>query len=447
MIRRTKNISTMRNDIVEIFFSGLKAVEPGAAIKKYCRVDGEEFIIGEQSYDLKNYSNIFIVGAGKGTAPMASAVEEILGEKISGGIINVKYGHVTELERIKMNEGAHPVPDLNGQHGADAILDLVKKAGRNDLVIMLISGGGSALLPLPVQGLTLEDKQDTIRELLACGASIGEINTIRKHTSRIKGGQLAQAAFPAVLVSLILSDVVGDSLDVISSGPTVPDSSTYLDCMKIIEKYEIKNSLPKRVVRHIEDGLSGKILETPKRGDKVFEKTYNLVVGSNMEAVIASMEKAENLKYNTIVLSSMIEGETRDVARVHSAIAREVLKTGYPVSPPACILSGGETTVTIRGKGKGGRNQEFVLASVQYIDGEDNIVVLSGGTDGNDGPTDAAGAIADNKTLEKSKALGIDHESFLLNNDSYNFFKQLEDLFITGPTNTNVMDLRIILVS
>ncbi|MBW2738544.1 MAG: glycerate kinase, partial [Deltaproteobacteria bacterium] len=380
-------------------------------------------------------------------APMAAALEDILGERITKGIINVKYKHVAHLDRIKLIEAGHPVPDENGQNGANAILDLAHSAKKDDLLLCLISGGGSALLPLPYKGLTLKDKQETIKELFSCGASIHEINAIRKHTSMIKGGRLALAAHPATLISLILSDVVGDDLDVISSGPTVADSTIYIDCIKIFEKYDIIKKLPENIINHIKAGVSGKIPESPKIGDPVFEKTYNLVIGSNMEAMLAAKLHAECLGYKTIMLSSMIEGETKEVAKVHGAIAKEIIKTGNPLPPPACILSGGETTVTLRGKGLGGRNQEFSLAAATDIAGTDRIVVLSGGTDGTDGPTDAAGAIADNNTLKRAGNMGIDPHYFLENNDSYHFFKKLDDLLITGPTNTNVMDLRILLVT
>jgi len=447
MKEESNHIAGMRNNAVSIFQKGLQAVEPGAAIKKYCRLENNRLFIGDNVYNLSMYKNLFVIGAGKASAPMAAALEDILGERITKGIINVKYKHVAHLDRIKLIEAGHPIPDENGQNGASAILDLAHSAEKNDLVLCLISGGGSALLPLPYKGLTLKDKQETIKELLACGASIHEINAIRKHTSMIKGGRLALAAHPATLVSLILSDVVGDDLDVISSGLTVADSTTYKDCIKIFEKYNIIKKLPENIINHIKTGISGKLPESPKTGDPVFEKTYNLVIGSNMEAMLAAKLHAEVLGYKTIVLSSMIEGETREVAKVHGAIAKEIIKTGNPLPPPACILSGGETTVTLKGKGLGGRNQEFSLAAAIDIAGADSIVVLSGGTDGTDGPTDAAGAIADNNTFKRAKDMGIDPYNFLENNDSYHFFKKLDDLLITGPTNTNVMDLRILLVA
>ncbi len=435
----------MRDAAARIFHAGLRAVEPGHAVKKYCRVEDERLVVGNATYNLSELDNIFVIGAGKGSAPMASVMEDLLGEKIRQGIVNVKYGHVTETCRIKLIQAGHPVPDKEGQHGASSILNLAKDAGKNDLLLCLISGGGSALLPLPIPGVTLDDKQNMIKILLSCGAAIDETNALRKHTSMIKGGGLAKAAYPATLVSLILSDVVGDRLDVIASGPTVPDLSTFADCMNIIDKYNIKNKLPQNIVRHIEAGIAGKTQETPKSGDPAFARTHNLIIGNNMGAILAAKQEAEILNYNTLILSSMIEGETRHVAKVHSAIAKEILKTGYPLPPPACILSGGETTVTITGTGKGGRNQEFALAAAQAIAGHDNIVVLSGGTDGNDGPTDAAGAVVDNTTLQKAEALGLNTLRFLSNNDSYHFFEKTGDLLITGPTNTNVMDLRIIL--
>lgn len=442
-----KNITQMRKDAEEIFYSGLRAVDPGLAVKRYCRREGDHLFIADLRYDLSKYKNIFVIGAGKATAPMAAEIENLLGDRVTKGIINVKYGHTSKLGRIKLIEAGHPVPDKNGRQGAEAIIDLVNNAGKDDLVLCLISGGGSALLPLPFPGLTLKDKQDTIKILLFCGAAIHEINALRKHISMIKGGRLAQAAHPASLVSLILSDVVGDNPDVIASGPTVPDPSGFDDCMKIIDKYNIRKKLPKPVVRHINDGISGRVPETPKTGNPAFEKAQNIIIGSNIEAIMAAKQKSESFTYNTIILSSMIEGDTTQVAHVHGAIAREIIQTGNPIPSPACILSGGETTVTIKGKGLGGRNQEFALAASIDIAGTENIVILSGGTDGTDGPTDAAGAIADTNTLSRATAMGLNPGYFLANNDSYHFFQKLGDLLIIGPTNTNVMDLRIVLVA
>jgi len=443
----SNKISKMRKDAAEIFFKALENVQADAAIQRHCKFDGKNLHIGDREYCLEKYKNLFVVGAGKATASMASAMEDLIGDKITEGIITVKYGHVTDLNHIHLIEAGHPLPDKNGQHGAISILDLVKKAKKDDLVLCLISGGGSALMPLPYDGLTLKDKQDTIKVLLSCGANIHEINSIRKHTSKIKGGRLACAAFPATIVTLILSDVVGDNLDVIASGPTVPDLSSFIDCMEIFHRYNIIHKIPKNILNHIDSGVSGRIQETPKSGDPAFDRTYNLIVGSNIESLTAAKEKAESLGYNVLILSSMIEGETRHIAQVHGAIAREIIKTGNPLSPPACILSGGETTVTLSGKGLGGRNQEFVLSAAIDISGKGNIVILSGGTDGTDGPTDSAGAISDTLTLKRAEKIGLDPYHFLSNNDAYHFFQKLDDLLITGPTNTNVMDLRIVLVT
>ena len=315
------------------------------------------------------------------------------------------------------------------------------QAGADDLVICLISGGASALLPLPAPPVTLEEKQETTRLLLACGANIHEINCIRKHISGIKGGQLARLAYPATVLALILSDVIGDDLDMIGSGPTVPDRSTFADARAIFEKYGIWNKLPLGVRQRIADTAP----ETPKPGDRIFERVQNLIVGSNRLAVDAAAREARALGFRTMVLSTFIEGEAREAGRIHAAIAKEIVASGRPVKSPACVISGGETTVTIRGSGLGGRNQEFALAAAIDIDGLSEVVILSGGTDGTDGPTDAAGAIADGRTVSRAQASGLDASDFLARNDSYHFFEGLGDLLKTGPTGTNVADVRILL--
>jgi glycerate 2-kinase len=442
----SRDPAQMRKDAMEIFRTGVRAVEPAAAVKRYLRREGNRLLVHQKAYDLAEFERIYVIGAGKAGAPMAKAVEEALGERITDGLINVKYGHLSELNRVRLMEAGHPVPDEAGLEGARAILDLASGAQQRDMVLCLISGGGSALLPFPVRGLSLPDKQDTTKILLACGATIHEINSVRKHISEVKGGGLARAAYPATLISLMLSDVVGDDLDVIASGPTVPDSSTFRDCMKIFDKYGIRKKVPEAVLDHIQKGLEGKVPETPKPSDPVFARTQSVIVGSNLSCVLAAEEKARDLGYHTLVLSTMIEGETREVAHVHAGIAKEILKSGHPVAPPACVLSGGETTVTITGQGLGGRNQEFVLAAAIDLKGREGIVVLSAGTDGSDGPTDAAGAVADSQSVQRAESLGLNPTDFLFNNDAYHFFEKLEDLVKTGPTNTNVMDLRILLV-
>ena len=442
-----KNLNQMRHDAAEIFKSGVTAVEPGNALKKNLYREKQHLRIGNTSYDLSLYRNIHVIGAGKATAPMAAAMEEFIGDRQPKGVINVKYGHTDNLKYIETIEAGHPLPDENGQSGAQKILNLAQSSTKDDLVICLLSGGGSALLPLPVDGVSLADKQAVIRELLACGATIHEINTLRKHLSRIKGGQLAKAAYPARVLTFILSDVVGDNLDVIASGPTVPDTSTFSDCVNIIEKYAMRNTFPKCVTDHIDKGLKNRIEETPKKGEPFFDNTRHVIIGSNIDALHAARHTARQLGYHTLILSSLIEGDTVETAKIHAAIAKEILKTGNPLPCPACILSGGETTVRVTGKGLGGRNMEFALASAMQIAGYHNIVVLSAGTDGTDGPTDAAGAISDGHTVEKAALLGIGATDSLDHNDSYHFFNAINDLMITGPTKTNVMDIRAVLVA
>ncbi|NIR47227.1 glycerate kinase [candidate division KSB1 bacterium] len=436
----------IRQDALDIFDAGLKAADPKLAVKKYVHRDGQKLLVNDKPYALEDYENLYVVGGGKAGASMASAVEELLGDRITEGLINVKYGHTEPLKKVKINEADHPLPDEAGLAGARQIIQLLEKTGERDLVICLISGGGSALLPLPADGISLNEKQDVTKKLLACGANINEMNAVRKHISKIKGGQLARAAAPATLITLMLSDVIGNYLDVIASGPTVPDSSTFRDAKEIIERYQIWNDILDTVKEHILKGVNGEIPETPKEGDEIFFKTQNVVIGSNIQALLAAEEKANSLGYHSLVLSSFIEGETKDVARVHAAIAKEILQTGNPVKPPACVISGGETTVTIRGDGKGGRNQEFVLAAALDIAGLHSVVILSGGTDGTDGPTDAAGAICDGRTVERASEQGLNARQHLSNNDAYPFFKKLDDLLMTGPTNTNVIDLRLVLV-
>jgi hydroxypyruvate reductase len=441
-----RNLNQLRSDGMEIFVDALRAVDPTEAVKRYLKVEGKGLVVDGKAYTFRDYANIYVIGAGKAGASMGRAVEAIVGDRITKGIINVKYGHVSQLKRVKLNEVGHPIPDEKGVQGSEEIAGLLEHLGEDDLVICLISGGGSALLPSPAEGISLQDKQKMTNILLECGANINEINAIRKHISKLKGGGIARRAYPASVVALILSDVVGDPLDVIASGPTVPDNSTFGDCMAILKKYDFLEKAPESIKARIQRGIEGEIEETPKAGNSIFEKTHNVIIGSNIIAVKAAEGRARELEYNPLILSTFIEGETREVAKVHAAIAKEILKTNHPIGPPACIISGGETTVTIRGEGLGGRNQEFALAAALDIRELEGVVILSGGTDGTDGPTDAAGAIADVDTVSRAEQLGLDAAAYLEDNDSYHFFQKLEDLLVTGPTNTNVMDLRLILV-
>jgi hydroxypyruvate reductase len=432
-----KQNSGSRRDVLAIFHAALEAADPAVAIQRRLKIleTGELRAAGlPDPYPLEAYKRILAVGAGKATARMAEAIEDLLGSRISGGLINVKHGHGSAaLRRIEVNECAHPTPDEAGWKGAQRIAEIARDARKDDLVLCLISGGASALLPLPAGAMTLDEKRAMTQSLLASGADIHEMNIVRKHFSAIKGGQLAAMAYPATVLTLILSDVIGDEPGTIGSGPTAPDASTAADALAVLQKYGIAVAHPP--------------VETPKPGDALFRRVRNLVVGSNRLAMEAAKRKAVALGYNTLVLSSLIEGETREVARVHGAIAREIVASGQPLQPPACVISGGETTVTIRGDGLGGRNQEFALAAAIDIHGQPRITVASAGTDGTDGPTDAAGAIADGLTLARARALGLmSAADYLARNDSYRYFEALEDLILTGPTGTNVMDLRLIIV-
>ncbi len=446
MSARESILKEMRSQALEIFHAALRAVEPVDAVIHHVRMEGESLLIGERRLELSNFDRILVVGAGKADAPMAQAIESLLGERVSDGIIVVKDGHGLPLQRIRVHEASHPVPDERGVRGAEEILSLVSGAGERDLVICLISGGGSALLVAPAEGVTLKDKQQVTQLLLACGANIHEINTVRKHLSRVKGGGLANAAHPATLVSLILSDVIGDDLDTIASGPTVPDSTTFHQAGQILKRYGIWDQVPGSVRTYVEKGVKGKIPETPKPGDPSFQRDAWELVGTNLQALKAAREEAERLGYRTMILSGMMEGETREVAKAHVAIAKEVLSSENPTAPPACVLSGGETTVTLQGDGKGGRNTEFALASAIAVEGVENVVVLSGGTDGTDGPTDAAGAMADGRTVSRAREKHLDPVDYLRRNDSYAFFETLGGLVITGPTRTNVMDVCVMLM-
>lgn len=444
-------LKQMRKEASEIFRTSLEAVDPYQAVKSFVRVDDDRLEIGGEGrsnmeFDLAKYDRISIVGGGKATAPMAMAIEDLLGGMIGKGMINVKFGFTEKLGITEITEAGHPLPDLKGVEGTRKIIDFLEKADEKDLIFSLISGGGSALLPQPAGDITLEEKQEVTRNLLECGASIDEINAVRKHISSSKGGQMARISFPATVVDLMLSDVVGDKMDVIASGPFVPDKSTFKEVWDILEKYDLKD-IPGTIMEHLRSGLEGRIPETPKANESVFRNVFNFIVGSNIIALEAARDKAEETGYQTLILSSMVEGETREVARVHAAIAKEIVKTGRPISSPVCIISGGETTVTIHGKGLGGRNQEFCLSAALDLMGlPPRVIILSGGTDGNDGPTDAAGAMVDPYTVGRGKELGMIAADYLTNNDAYHFFEKTNDLLMTGPTNTNVMDVRLILV-
>lgn len=435
-----------RGHVRSIINAALAAVEPEAAVARQLSIDADGLHVGETTIRLDAFDRAVVVGAGKAAVPMARAVESALGERVAGGHVVVPHGQAAELRAVAVHEAGHPLPDRLGVEAGAAVVGALDALDERTLVICLISGGGSALLVSPAEGVSLDDLQATNEAMLACGATIVEINTLRKHLSAVKGGQLARLAAPARVVTLILSDVVGDPLDAIASGPTVADSTTFADCLEIAERFELLDTLPRAVIERIRSGVDGGVAETPKAGDAVFDRVANLVVANNDRAVSAAANRAEELGYASCVLSTLVEGETREVAKVHAAIAREAKRSGRPKDAPCCLLSGGETTVTLRGNGSGGRNQEFVLAAALEIEGLDGLTVCSIGTDGIDGSTEAAGAIADGDTVRRSLAAGVDPRARLENNDSHAVFAAIDGLIVTGPTDTNVMDLRVMLV-
>lgn len=440
------SLEQQRRHARAIFEAGLAAADPAPLVERCLQLNGQILRAGEGLYDLTKHSRLYVVGAGKATGRMALAVEALLGEWVGGGIIIVKRGERISLDKIEVVEAGHPIPDQAGVNATESIIGLLKQAQKTDLILCLVSGGASALLSSPIAGLSLQDKQQTTQTLLNCGARIQEVNAIRKHISKVKGGRLAERAYPATVLSLVLSDVIDDSMDNIGSGPTAPDSSTFADCLSILDRYHIGALIPVAVRSFLKKGAAGEIVDTPKPGDPIFQKVQNLIIGNNRLALVAAKQKAEALGYHTRILSTSLEGETRKVAIDQVALAREVLSGSSPIRLPACIISGGETTVAIRGDGLGGRNQEFALAAAIEIDGLERVVVFSGGTDGSDGPTDAAGGIVDGTTVQRGRDNGLDARSYLERNDSYPFLKTVGDLLITGPTLTNVMDLRLILI-
>ena len=430
-----------------IFTAGVQAVDPWRCIHKWMHLDKDGLRIRDRVISLQGIERIVLVGMGKASAAMAAAVEDILGDRIHDGCIITKYGHARPVHHCRILEAAHPVPDEQGVQATDALIDVVRSAGPRDLILCLISGGGSALSPAPAEGITLADKQAVTRSLLGCGATIHEVNTIRKHLSRLKGGQLCRYAHGARVISLILSDVIGDDLDIIASGCTAPDTSTFADCMRILKGYALDQSIPASVLKHLSQGFGGHIQETPKPGDPIFASTDNCIIGSLDEALRAAEEEASSQGFSCLRLTSVLQGEAREVAKVLGSVGKEVRMRHRPLPPPACILSGGETTVTLKGPGLGGRNMELALAAGIELSGVQGMLLLSAGTDGTDGPTEAAGAFASGSTTTRAEHMGLSAKTSLSANDSYHFFQNIDDLFITGPTGTNVMDMQILLIS
>ncbi len=437
----------LRNDATKIFMSAIDAVKPRPLIQNKVFLENDILEVGAHAFNLREYERIYIIGAGKASAMMAKALEEILESKIYYGVISVKYGHLVECHKIKIMEAGHPVLDQNGLTVTDQILQLARGARERDLVICLISGGGSALLESLPSNIYLHDLQKVFELLLGCGSDIEEINTVRKHLSLVKGGQLARAIYPATCISIILSDVIGDPLDAIASGPTVPDPTTFKKAWDIIEKYNLINQLPDSVRTHLEEGVKGRIEDTLKLEDPIFGKVNNFIIGNNLLALKTAQEEAKRLGYNTLILTSRVRGEAREVAQVVASIAQEIEIYNLPIKKPACFLMGGETTVTLRGKGKGGRNQELALAALIAMEKvRKDYVIVSCGTDGTDGPTDAAGGMVDYEVTKNAVNLQLNPLTYLEENNAYPFLQKTGGLIKTGPTGTNVMDIILALI-
>ncbi len=426
-----------RIDLLKILYKAIEAVDPYNCVKEYMKRDNSHLFIGDELYDLSCFKHIYVVGMGKAAIPMAEAVYDILGERVEG-YLNAPKDEV--IGNLICHKAGHPIPDEDGVEGAKFIWDLVSKAGANDLVICLISGGGSAMAPLPKDGISLADKQLVTELLLKSGADIHEINKVRKYLSKIKGGGLARQAYPAKIVSLILSDVVGDSIETIASGPTFPVFLSKREVISIIRRYDLEDRIPSNVKKVLEEKA-----EEPPNDDVISQNIKNIIVGSNIKALKAAFKKSKALGYNAIILTSTMEGEAKEVALLLMAISREIVKRDHPIKKPAIILVGGETTVTVCGKGCGGRNQELVLSGLRRIG--PSITLAAMGTDGIDGNTPAAGAIGDIHILDEAKRMGLVIEKYLSQNDSYNFFSKTNGLIITGPTATNVADVVVVMVN
>ncbi|MGH7331342.1 MAG: glycerate kinase type-2 family protein [Candidatus Rokuibacteriota bacterium] len=420
-----------------IWQAALAAGEVAPLLRLSLERRGDVLRMGDRAVDLSRIKRVLVLGCGKAGAAMARAVEDILGDRVSAGFVVVKDGHLAPTRVVVLAEAGHPVPDGRGVQAASRLLELACGASADDLVIFLVSGGGSALTPAPAAAVTLAEKQAVTRSLLTAGATIVELNAVRKHLSRFKGGQLARAAAPALVVTLVLSDVIGDRLDVIASGPTAPDPTTFEGALDVLRARGLLTDAPTSVRRRLHAGARGEILETPKPGDPIFERATHVVIGNNQLVVDAAVERARALGYSPELLTRELQGEARQVAKALIERAREL-------QPPACLIAAGEATVTVRGRGRGGRCQELALAAALAIEGDDSLTILAAGTDGTDGPTDAAGALVDGSTVARARHAGFDVRAALDDNDAYGVLRAAGDLIVTGPTNTNLLDLYLV---
>jgi glycerate 2-kinase len=439
----------LKQDMAAIQERALEAVNPRNAVARCMHWEEQGLKIDSTLWNLDEYERIIVIAVGKASVPMAEEVVKILGHTRMVGCVVTKHGHAlchALPEALTIIESGHPIPDAEGLKAARRITALLLNSTERDLVFLLLSGGGSALLPAPVPGLTLAQLQATTDALLRGGATIGELNAVRKHISTLKGGQLARLASPSPVVALILSDVVGDPVDVIASGPTAPDTTSYKTALNVLDRYHITGSVPSAVIRHLEAGAAQLVPETPKPGDDIFSRVTNVIVGSNKLAAQAAVQEAFVRGYNALLLSTYVEGEAREVGKIAAAIAKGIRHGTGPLTPPACVVWGGETTVTVRGEGKGGRNQELALSAAMAMEGLENVLLLALATDGTDGPTDSAGAIVNGQSATMARNRGWDLHAILSDNNSYPLLDDIGALLRLGPTGTNVNDLMVLMV-
>lgn len=443
----------LRADAHKVFKAGLAAVDAGEAVTRTLSRESHALVIdsfdSQLRVELGDFDRVFLVGGGKACVSMASAVLRAIGpDIITRGALTVPFGSEPPgfPDSIRVFEATHPLPSASAAEGASLMLEIAGEATERDLIIFLLSGGGSAMLPLPADPVTLEDKVEMTKLLLASGATIDEMNAIRKHISAIKGGQFVKAAHPARVLSLIVSDVIGDRLESIGSGPTAKDTTTFATCLEIIGRYRLNRKAPRTVLKRLKNGALGKFGGPEDIPESLFDRCDNVVVCNNDLALAACEKAARELGYQPLNLGARIFGEAREVAKVMVAIAKSAQIRGVPMKPPCCIVAGGEVTVTVKGDGKGGRNQEFALSAALHLKDTPGICVLSAGTDGIDGDSDAAGAIADGKTFEMGQVEWMDGGDFLARNDSFSYFDRIGDTIMIGRTGTNVMDIRLIMV-
>ncbi|GAB4118025.1 MAG: glycerate kinase [Candidatus Caldatribacteriota bacterium] len=435
----------LRKKALEIVEYALSKADPYLATKRLIKRDGQILYVADKVVDLKKINKVYVIGAGKATFPIALALEEILEDYIDEGVVICKYGQEGCLKYCRLYYANHPIPDENGFRAAKEIMSLAKVIKENDLVFACFTGGSSALMPYPAEGITLKDKQIVNKLLLSCGANINEINSVRKHISQLKGGRLAKIIHPkAYLINLTVSDVIGDPLDYITC-PTVPDTSTFEDARAAISKYRLWNKIPESVSDYLKKG--SKLNESPKEIDLKDHNITNFIIVPGDAACVAAEEKAKELKLNTIILSTMFEGESAELGRTFVSIGKEILIKKRPLQPPCAIIAGGETTIKLGDDfGLGGPNQEFVLSSLLYMKEINNLLVLGLDTDGTDGPTDVAGAIGDYYSIKKIEGMGFSILQELSKHSETELFKKINDAIITGSTGTNVNDLKILIV-